>query len=149
VRAGPRHNEEDGVPRDTKHGRRIDEQMAEEVAPLTHGSPIESHRRDDRLQEAFADDEQVPENAARPDDPEGHDVSHEERMVRAELLRRIAGAEYPASRNDLLRHVGADQRGDVQARLRMLPDELNFASPEDVLGALGGMSTSDDYGAAG
>jgi hypothetical protein len=69
-------------------------------------------------------------------------ASEEERVIRKELLDRIVEASFPATRNDLLRHVGPDDRGPIAARLRMLPPDHHFASPEDVVAALGGMSTT-------
>jgi hypothetical protein len=69
-------------------------------------------------------------------------ASEEERVIRKELLDRIADASFPATRNDLLRHVGPDDRGPIEARLRMLPPDHHFGSPEDVVAALGGMSTT-------
>lgn len=63
-----------------------------------------------------------------------------EYQLRCELRERIVDAAYPATRNDLLRHVGPDERGPLEARLRMLPAEQRFDSVDEVMGSLGGMS---------
>jgi hypothetical protein len=68
-------------------------------------------------------------------------ASDDEVQLRRDLLDHIASASFPATRNDLLRHVGPDGRGLVESRLRMLPPDKQFDSPEQVLSAFGGMAT--------
>jgi hypothetical protein len=99
-----------------------------------------THEQDDQQDETATDAATGPETDVRMGSPISG-ASEEERAVRKELLDRIADASFPATRNDLLRHVGPDDRGPEQARLRMLPPDHHFASPEDVVAALGGMST--------
>jgi hypothetical protein len=62
--------------------------------------------------------------------------------LRRELSRRIADASFPATRNDLLRYLGPDQRGVVESRLRMFPPDHSFASVDEVLNSFGGLSTA-------
>jgi Protein of unknown function (DUF2795) len=98
--------------------------------------------KDDHQQTETASDAGVgPEAEVRMGSPISG-ASEEERAVRKELINQIVGASFPATRNDLLRHVGPDDRGPIEARLRMLPPDHRFASPEDVVAALGGMSTT-------
>jgi hypothetical protein len=94
----------------------------------------------DEQDETSTDAATGPENDVRMGSPSSG-ASEEERAVRKELLDRIVGASFPATRNDLLRHVGPDDRGPVEARLRMLAPDHHFASPQDVVAALGGMAT--------
>jgi hypothetical protein len=69
-------------------------------------------------------------------------MSADEIELRRELSRRIADASFPATRNDLLRYMGPDQRGVVESRLRMFPPDHSFASVGEVLNAFGGLSTA-------
>jgi hypothetical protein len=55
----------------------------------------------------------------------------------------VADAHYPATRNDLLRHIGPDERGQVHAHLRALPPELVFHSPDEVASAFGAIRSSE------
>lgn len=84
-----------------------------------------------------------PSAGARPDAETDPTAGHGELEVRRIVRRAIADAAYPATRNDLLRHVGPDDRGRVQGHLRALPHDLTFASPDEVMAAFGGMRSSD------
>jgi hypothetical protein len=66
-----------------------------------------------------------------------------ERSLRHELLGRLQGAPFPATRNDLLRHIGPDQRGQLAAHLRGLPPDLVFDDPVAVVEAFGGIRSDD------
>ncbi len=55
----------------------------------------------------------------------------------------MADATYPATRNSLLRHLGPDGRGPVQAHLRALPPDLVFSNAEEVAWAFGGITSED------
>src|SRR4030088_668905 len=98
-----------------------------------------ANEHDHQQTETSGDVETGPEADVRMGSPLSG-ASEDERAIRKELVDRIAGASFPATRNELLRHVGPDDRGPIAARLRMLPPDHHFASPEDVLAALGGMS---------
>jgi hypothetical protein len=98
--------------------------------------------RDGSGNERAAVDSPIPvENAARPAAP-GAGESQGEKEIHEELKRRIVGARFPASRNELLRHVGPDERGAVESRLRMLPPDQIFSSPEEVMQSFGGLAAS-------
>jgi hypothetical protein len=99
-------------------------------------------RGEGRLQEPVVDGEPKPEPGARPG-PALSGVSEDEAEIRRQMLHELQRASFPATRNDLLRAIGPDQRGPIEARLRMLPPDLVFDSPEHVLTALGGMLTGE------
>jgi hypothetical protein len=86
------------------------------------------------------DDPRPPVGSVRPS-PAPEEMGDEENQLRIQLRERILDAVYPATRNDLLRHIGADERGPVEARLRMLPAGQSFGSVDQVLASLGGMSS--------
>ena len=86
------------------------------------------------------DDPRPPVGSVRPS-PAPEEMGDEENQLRIQLRERILDAVYPATRNDLLRHIGADERGPVEARLRMLPVGQSFGSVDQVLASLGGMSS--------
>jgi hypothetical protein len=138
---GVRSDEEPGtrisMPRETKHGPRTDEAMARETGNLSTNAVS---RAEGRLQEPAVEGEPAPESGARPG-PALSGVSEDEAEIRRQLLHELAGASFPATRNDLLRFIGPDERGPTEARLRMLPPDLKFDSAEHLLTALGGMST--------
>lgn len=52
-----------------------------------------------------------------------------------ELQKHLKGMEYPASRQDILDHVG-DADADLRSTLERLPDE-EYESPTDVSKAVG------------
>lgn len=82
--------------------------------------------------------------AIRPGTTSEGGLSEEEARIREELVRRLRQAQFPDNRDGLLRQIGeADGRGDLAARLRTLPVERSFTAPEDVLGALGGLSSEE------
>ena len=66
-----------------------------------------------------------------------------ERQVRRELRARLEDAPFPATRNDLLRHIGPDQRGVLDAHLRALPADLVFADVASVATAFGGIHSQE------
>lgn len=83
-----------------------------------------------------------PTGHVRPGPPDDPTLSDGERRLRHELHDAVADARYPASREDLLAHVGPDQRGAVQARLRSLPNGAMFSSADEVARAFGDVETS-------
>jgi hypothetical protein len=84
---------------------------------------------------------ELTDEAVRPASAAG--ASADELELRRELGRRLADASFPATRNDLLRYLGPDQRGMVESRLRMFPPDHSFASVDEVLNSFGGLSTSN------
>jgi hypothetical protein len=79
--------------------------------------------------------------SARPSNP-SVGTSEGERELQKQVMLAISDVTFPATRDDLLRHIGPDQRGTVQARLRMLLPDVGFASAEAVIQSFGGISTS-------
>lgn len=123
--------------------------------PLVHESTKHGAQTDDRLAAGdvrFESDAGTPDVPGEPATPELRarpspvdDVSEGpmERELRAEILRLVSDAHFPATRNDLLRHIGPDERGPAQGHLRALPPDLVFSSPEEVATAFGGIRSSD------
>lgn len=125
----------------TLHGPRMDEDMAEEAARRTGtedatGLPLEG-------EDDLPGEPAPPTLSARPSPPDDVTEGPRERQLRAEIRRLLADASYPATRNDLLRHVGPDERGPVQAHLRALPADLVFSNAEEVASAFGGITSED------
>lgn len=125
----------------TKHGPRLDEAMARDTEPLTKGAPVESRRRDDRLQES-GDEPLGGSPAERPGPVTFEGLRDDERALLEQLAERLASARYPSDRNALIRHVGeADERGSLVSRLRKLPADRLFSGLDEVVMALSGAST--------
>jgi hypothetical protein len=131
------------VQRDTvKHGPRVDDTLWSEDRSLTTGAPVEARSREDRVKEGL--DEDVPGTASRPDTTNTAGMPAGEARLRTELVERLASAPFPCDFNALLRHVGeADGRGNLAARLRMLPADHLFRNTAEVLHFLSGTSLSD------
>lgn len=119
-----------------KHSPRVDEAMAGDVASLTHGAPVESRSQESRLQEDPAVD-----GGNRPgaDDPSGLGISPSDADRRAELARYLAGAAFPADRDELLAVAEGDFAPPrLVQELRRLPFDEEFESFQAVWTALGG-----------
>lgn len=85
----------------------------------------------------------TPELGARPSAVRDVSEGPLERHRREEIRELVRDARFPATRNDLLRHVGPDGRGPVQAHLRALPPDLVFSSPDEVATAFGGIRSAE------
>lgn len=125
----------------TLHGPRMDDEMAEEAARRAGtedatGLPLEG---DDGLPGEPA----PPILGARPSPPDDVTEGPRERKLREEIRRLLVDVSYPATRNDLLRHIGPDERGPLHAHLRALPADLVFSSSEEVASAFGGITSED------
>ena len=123
-----------------KHSPRVDEQLKHETAPLTHGSGVESHSREDHRQEPPAEGEMVPDSSRRPDVemPDGLGIDLDDADARAEIARYLAGAAFPGRTEELVR--AAQDSNAPQAvldQLRSLPDS-QYANVQEVWVALGG-----------
>lgn len=111
--------------------------MAEESARLTAredatGLPTEG-------EDDIPGEPAPPANGARPSPVDDATEGSRELAVRHQLVEQLAGASFPADRNELLRHVGPDGRGAVRAHLRSLSPDIVFSSAEEVAGAFGGV----------
>lgn len=125
----------------TKHGARLDAVMAEEAARLTAredatGLPTEG-------EDDIPGEPAPPAEGARRSPVEDATEGEHERRVRREIRDRLQDAEFPADRNALLRHVGPDDRGPVQAHLRSLSPDIVFSSAEEVASAFGGIRSAE------
>lgn len=96
-----------------KHSPRLDDEMAHEVASLTHGAAAEESRaREDRTQEGPTEDELRFEPADRTlSQDRGIGIPDTDADARSELARHVTAADWPATRDDLLH---AAQVGDVR-----------------------------------
>lgn len=120
-----------------KHGRRVDEAMAGDVAPLLHGSAAEESRaQESRLQEDPAVGPGIrPEAHQAP----GLGISEDDATGRADLARHLASVAYPAGRDQLVFHaLEASAPPDVVDRIRSLPADDDYANVQAVWIALGG-----------
>jgi hypothetical protein len=123
-----------------QHGARLDEEMAEEVASLIRGAPMESRAREDLEAEPPGDGEPTPDSliTAGPDARSGG-LSHDDVELRSEIARHLRPSAFPAQRDDVL--LIADQEGasaDLLSLLASLPREVDFHQISDIWRALGG-----------
>lgn len=125
----------------TKHGRLLDEDMAEEASRPNAGEDATGLPADG--DDALPGEPAPPVAGARPDAPDDPSEGTAEREVREEIRRLVADATYPADRNDLLRHIGPDGRSAVHAHLRALPPDIVFAGPDEVASAFGGIRSAE------
>lgn len=126
----------------TKHGSRADERLAAEAAGGEEpGGPTQL---DQPLGDpALPGEQPPPEAGARPAPVDDVTEGARERTVRHEVLEQLAGAPFPATRNDLLRYLGPDRRGAVAAHLRALPPDLTFDDAASVATAFGGIHSEE------
>ncbi len=115
--------------------------MAEEAARLTAredatGLPSEG-------EDGIPGEPAPPAEGARPSPVDDVTEGEHEREVRRRIRDLLGDAEFPADRNALLRHVGPDDRGVVQAHLRSLPPDIVFSSAEEVATAFGGIRSAE------
>jgi uncharacterized protein DUF2795 len=121
-----------------KHGPRVDEQLEHETQPLTRGSGVESHSREDLRHEPPADDEVMADPARRPDVPMRDGVNPDQADARAEFARHVAPARFPATRADLLSAAESEHApARVMTRVRALPVEGAFENLQQAWEASG------------
>ncbi len=122
-----------------QHGARVDEEMAEEVAPLTHGAPLESRAREDLEAEPPGDGEPTPDALVGSGDAGGPGLSHDDVELRSEIARHLRPHAFPATRDALVAVAEQEGASDaVVALLGTLPGGVEFAQVSDVWRALGG-----------
>jgi len=126
--------------RETKHGPRTDEQLGHETDAMLKGSPVPSHSREDVQQETLWEEEDSPAPAPAGDlrpDVASTDPGPMEAEARAELARSLAGAEYPARREDLVARARRTHAPDAQVEgLERLPDRQPYGTFGEVWDAL-------------
>lgn len=123
-------------PETVKHSPRIDDAMAEDLAPLLHGAPVESRAQESRLQE---DPAVGAGQRAQAHDAVGLGISETDANRRAELARHLASAAFPARRDHLV--FAAEEAfapPDVVDDLRRLPPDGEYENVQAVWVALGG-----------
>lgn len=123
--------------------------MAEEVAPLTHGAPLENRAREDLEAEPPADGEPTPDSLITEGPEEGMPggLSHDDIELRSEIARHLRPSVFPAGRDALL--IIADEEGASDAVLGLLatlPREVEFHQVSEVWRALGGAVEHRDEG---
>lgn len=115
--------------------------MADEAARLTGREDATGLPADD--EDGIPGEPAPPAQGARPSPPDDVTEGEREREIRREIRDRLMDAHFPANRNDLLRHVGADERGPLQAHLRSLPPDIVFSSADEVATAFGAIHSDD------
>jgi hypothetical protein len=119
----------------TKHGARVDEELAHEVESLQRGAPVEARSESYRQQEGAADGEREPSARTAPADQLGPD----EVSARTELSRHLRLRVFPATRDELLKEAGENTAPPaVVEALAGLPPDLSFGTVHEVWQALGG-----------
>jgi hypothetical protein len=124
----------------THHSPRVDEELAHETAPLTHGAPMESRADEWRLKEGPGDDEPYPDaQITHGDDALAGSLSTDEVEQRSMLAVSLRPSAFPASARRL-REVAELEHADpaVLDWLDRLPDGLEFVNVQEVWEALGG-----------
>lgn len=118
-----------------KHSPRVDDAMAHDVDSLVHGAPEESRAQEWRLQEDPGVGPREPSDEPLP----GVDMSDADIEARAHLSRYLAGARFPARREDLVAAAEDDHApGAVLEALSDLPPDEAYENVQAVWQALGG-----------
>ncbi len=114
-----------------KHAPRVDEQLKHEVSALVHGSPDEGRTEARRQEDTLAPG--TDDGAHRHDvGPPADGLEEEDLDLRAEVGARLAGADFPAT-TEQLRQVATDDHAppEVLAFLdRLAPGETYEAVGE-------------------
>lgn len=117
-----------------KHTPRVDEELDQETASITHGAPVVARSRSDLRQEDPGEVVRAPASVPGGT-PEG--MSPEDVEIRAELARSLRPSVFPAHPSSLVEVAEGEQASTlVIAFLRKLPDR-EFEVLEDVYEALG------------
>lgn len=122
-----------------QHGPRVDDEMAEEAAPLTHGAPMESRAREDMEAEPPGEGEPTPDALIVSGDTSGRGLAHDDVELRSEIARHLRPHAFPAHREALVTVAEQEGASDaVVALLAALPAGVEFRQVSDVWRALGG-----------
>ena len=125
----------------THHGHRLDDEMAKEVASLTHGAPIESRSEEHRLLEDASEGEPAVEPLVQGEPPASapsSGISYRAARDRSELARHLRPSTFPATRDDII-ECARDEHAEetLLDRLRRLPAG-EYGNVNEVWEALGG-----------
>jgi Protein of unknown function (DUF2795) len=125
----------------TQHGHRLDDEMAKEVASLTHGAPIESRSEEGRLLEDAGEGEPAAEPLVdgEPSGPAATSgLSYRAARDRSELARHLRPSIFPATREAIIECARDEYaEDDWIARLQQLP-EAEYGNVNEVWEAIGG-----------
>ena len=125
----------------TQHGHRLDDEMAKEVASLTHGAPLESRSEEGRLLEDAGEGERAVEPLVEgepPAPPPTAGLSYRAARDRSELARHLRPSIFPATSEAIIECARDEHAGeDVLDRLQHLPAG-EYGNVNEVWEALGG-----------
>jgi hypothetical protein len=124
-----------------KHSPRVDDQMKHEAESLLRGAGVESHSREDLLQEPAAEGERLPNAAERPDVPDspGLGIPQTEVEQRAEVARHLAGVHFPSRREILVAAAEEDNApAYIIQGLKAIDEGRSYENVQDVWVAMGG-----------
>ena len=121
--------------RSDKHNPRIDGELAEDTASVTHGAPVSSRAREDLRQEdpgeVYAADA-----ALEPGVPPG--MTPDDVQLRSEMAMSLRPSVFPARRDTLVEAARQEQASQgLIAVLSRLPEDREFRVLEEVAEALG------------
>jgi hypothetical protein len=127
----------------SKHGPRLDNEMAHETLGMVQGGPASGRAEEWRDPEPAAEDQ--PEDSLIPEPGAGHEggapggMTPDEREARSRLGRYLSRSAFPADRSTLTAAARAAQAPDdvVGALARLAPD-YRYATVSEVWTALGG-----------
>lgn len=127
--------------RSTRHGPRVDDELAQETQSLTTGAPVEARSEESRTQEAEADDEPVPDSrvAGERFPPTAGGLPGPEVEERSQLAASLRPGAFPATAAELATVAEQEHAPpSLLAELRRLPSGARFANVQEVWEALGG-----------
>jgi hypothetical protein len=121
----------------TKHGPAHDQEMAHETERIVRGVPkpahVEEWRETEPVEDAVPPLRRADGANPRPDGPAARDIE-----LRSELARVLTKDLFPAGKDALLARLeDSDAPPDLSERVATLPKGRGFASPHDVMDALG------------
>jgi len=133
------------VDRDSsKHGPRLDDELARETESLGRGAPIESRVEEEREKEGPGEDERDVDVRTGPASRLGAD----EVEARRELSRHLRPAAFPADRERLVAEAEENAApAPVVEALRRLPDDTEFRTAHEVWIGLTEPEAAGDRGA--
>ena len=127
----------------TQHGHRLDDEMAKEVASLTHGAPIESRSEEHRLLEDAGEGEPAAEPLVEGEPPAPapmSGISYRAARDRSELARHLRPSIFPATREAVI-ECARDEHAEeaLLDRLQRMPAG-EYGNVNEVWEALGGQA---------
>lgn len=128
-----------------KHTPRVDEELSREVAPLTHGEPVDSRAQESREKEDPADGERTPDAIGSSDGDAPPRSLPPNEIERRHDLARFLERKFLATRDEILENaVEMHAPTDVLEQLKTLPPGTYNGFPQ-VWEALGGKIEGDRH----